>query len=81
MGKRVFAVAFRLAGAALMVLSATVFSSGIYAQSKAESKTSAGKTEKQVAPTPWNKVSSSERKVLTPLEKDWNQLPGIQNVA
>ena len=38
----------------------------------------AAKADKPVAQVPWKKVSSTEREVLKPLEKDWDQLPGTQ---
>jgi hypothetical protein len=37
-----------------------------------------GNGAKPAPPIPWNKVSGSEQKVLTPLAKDWNQLSGTQ---
>ena len=34
--------------------------------------------EVKAATVPWKKVPESERRVLSPLEKDWAQLPGLQ---
>jgi hypothetical protein len=36
------------------------------------------KKEQKASPIPWSKVADADRKVLTPLEKDWNQLPAVQ---
>ena len=44
----------------------------------AQAKVGPNTEAKPSPPVPWNSVPSSERKVLSPLEKDWTQLPGVQ---
>lgn len=69
MGERIFAII----GVAFVAALLAFQTPAAQAQAKAEIKTAT--TSPQLA---WSKVPESERRVLSPLEKDWAQLPGIQ---
>lgn len=70
MGERIFLAGMR--GLVAMVLSAALVATVPCAEA-AESK--GGNVAPQV---PWNKISTPEQRILTPLSKDWNQLSGTQ---
>ena len=70
MGARILA----LIAAAMVALLLAFHLPAANAQAKVDRKAET----KASPPVPWNNVPSSERKVLSPLEKDWTQLPGIQ---
>ena len=69
MGARVVPL-IRFGIVAWFAITSVIFSSG---SAQAETKGS-----KASPPVPWSKIAESERKVLSPLEKDWNQLPAVQ---
>jgi Protein of unknown function (DUF3106) len=71
LGQRLVAIVSATVFALVGSLMVTPFALG---QTPAQVKTEA----KAAPPVPWNKVPESERKVLTPLEKDWAQLGGAQ---
>ena len=56
---------------------ALIFLASTAAGAAADDK-NAAKADKPISQVPWKKVSSAEREVLKPLEKDWDQLPGTQ---
>ena len=70
MGARILAVI----GVAFVSLLLAFYAPLANAQAKADIKTEA----KPAPPVPWSKVPESERRVLSPLEKDWTQLPATQ---
>lgn len=70
MGARILAVI----GVAFVSLLLVFCSPLANAQTKADIKTEA----KPAPQVPWTKVPESERRVLSPLEKDWKQLPASQ---
>jgi uncharacterized RDD family membrane protein YckC len=66
---------------ALSTLSATLlacYPPTAHAQPKSTESKADSKSPPNAAPVPWNKVPQSERRVLSPLEKDWKELPGSQ---
>jgi hypothetical protein len=67
-GQRVFAVIGAQLAAGLVVAVILAFASHAHAGSDAA----------QLPPVPWSKVPDSEKKILSPLQKDWDQLPGGQ---
>ena len=70
MGARIFTVI----GCAFVSLLLAVYSPVADAQAKADIKVDA----KPAPSVPWSKVPDTERRVLSPLEKDWAQLPATQ---
>ena len=70
MGERIL-IAARWLCAPVMAVALTIASPHSHADAK-------DKNVKALPQIPWNKVSGSEQKILTPLEKDWNHLSGTQ---
>lgn len=68
MGQRVFAVIGAKLAAGLVVSAIFAFASLAYA----------GTEVAPLPPVPWSKVPDSEKKILSPLQKDWDQLPSGQ---
>ena len=62
----------------LAIIGATIVAALLAFHSPASYSQADRKTETKTASVPWSKVPNSERKVLSPLEKDWTQLPGVQ---
>ena len=69
MGERILAII----GAAMVTVLLAFHSQATHAEAKADTKTAT-----KSAPVPWSKVPESERRILSPLEKDWIQLSGNQ---
>ena len=69
MGERILAII----GAAIVAVVLACHAPATHAQAKTGSK-----TDTNSPPVPWNKIPDSERRVLSPLERDWTQLPGTQ---
>ena len=69
MGERIIAII----GAAMVTVLLAFHSQATHAEAKADTKTAT-----KSAPVPWSKVPESERRILSPLEKDWIQLSGNQ---
>ena len=65
MGERIFAII----SAVIVAFLLTVHAPATLAQAKAGPR-----TEAESPPVPWSKVPDRERRVLSPLEKDWAQL-------
>ena len=66
MGQRVFAI-ISACIAAVLIASASLATLAY-----------AGTETKPLPPVPWKKVPDTEKKVLSPLQKDWDQLPSGQ---